>query len=133
MGSKRWTLARLKEWWQHTKGNINDAPDSMLPVPLDARIASTSGRFHKAPPLDRLVKAFGLEVGAGSELIGKFIGPHTTEDNVKIEGLDKVLDLRHMAGATVLFIDRGPTVGVVTLPKATDQVQKGDWIYYLVQ
>jgi len=123
--AERWTLARLREWWQSTKGDLHK--EALLPLPGNLP-QSLSKRFSKAPPLDRLVKAFGLEVTEGSELVGKYIGSHTTDDGKVIEGKDQVIDFRKFAGATVLFIDRGNEM--LKCPRAKDQVRQGDWVFY---
>mmetsp|Transcript_9303 Transcript_9303/g.21859 ORF Transcript_9303/g.21859 Transcript_9303/m.21859 type:complete len:589 (-) Transcript_9303:78-1844(-) len=124
---ERWTLPRLRDWWRTVKGNLDR--EALLPLPKNSP-QSRHTYFSKAPPLDRLVKAFGLQVTANSEFVGKYIGSHEREDGTRIEGKDQVIDFRKFAGATVLFIDRGSEL--VKLPSAKDQVQKDDWVYYLL-
>jgi len=90
---------------------------------------SVSTLFSKAPPLDRLVKAFGLQVTEDSDLVGKYIGSHF-KDGKLIKGPDLVVDFRKFAGATVLFIDREPEM--VKFPGAQTEVQLDDWIYIMI-
>jgi len=124
---ERWTLPRLRKWWQAVKGDLNR--EQLLPI-VSKTPTAPSRCFSKAPPLDRLVKAFGLEVTADSDLAGKYIGSHTAASGEVIEGRDKVIDFRRFAGATVLFIDRGAEL--VKIPSAKDSVRQGDWVYYLL-
>jgi len=125
---ERWTIATLEDWCARTKGaQHNDVKFKHLPG--KAEEGATASLFSKAPPLDRLVKAFGLQVTEGSDLVGKYIGSHKQNGEL-IRGADKVVDFRKFAGATVLFIDRLPQM--VKFPGAQDQVQKFDWIYIMI-
>jgi len=83
---ERWTIATLEDWCARTKGaQHNDVKFKHLPG--KAEEGATASLFSKAPPLDRLVKAFGLQVTEGSELVGKYIGSHD-KNGVLIRGPD---------------------------------------------
>merc|ERR1711879_882487 len=60
---------------------------------LSSSTASSDAKFCKATSVDRMVKAYGLDMHFFPELIGQTIGPQG-------------LDLRRQWGATLLFIDR---------------------------
>jgi len=124
----RWTMEQLEQWCAQTKA-AQHSDVAFKHLPGSAAERSTASNFSKAPPLDRLVKAFGLQVKEGSELVGKCIGSHY-KDGVLIKGPDKVIDFRKFAGATVLFIDREPDM--VKFPGAQDQVRVDDWIYIMI-
>jgi len=124
----RWTMEKLEEWCAKTRGaQHTDVEFKHLPGLAAER--ATARLFSKAPPLDRLVKAFGLQVKGGSEFVGKYIGSHY-QDGALIKGPDTVIDFRKFAGATVLFIDRQPEM--VKFPGAQDQVRVDDWIYIMI-
>jgi len=121
----RWTMQKLEEWCAEMQADQhNQVEFKQLPAGREAGAAERH-LFSKAPPLDRLVKAFGFQVKADSGLVGKYIGSHW-KDGELIKGID----FRKFAGATVLFIDREPHM--LKFPGARDKVKLDDWIYIMI-
>lgn len=114
---ERWTVTDLMEWLQQSVPLTPRRPRVEVESSESQR-CPISKNIQKVKKMDRIVKAYGLEMRQSSQF-STFIGKHVGPQGV---------DLRRQFGATLLFIDRCDE-SVIMVPDADVQIQCNDWLY----
>jgi len=125
----RWTLPQLDDWCDEVAATTDMLNEFEMIKAPERPVSLRPHKSHKAPVPDMLHRVRCLEVDVASSLIGKHVATHNTDDGQCVEG-DKVLDPVHWASASQLVIRRC-TGELVRVPKANQQIQQGDRLFFL--
>jgi len=125
----RWTLQQLHDWCDEVAATTDLLNEFEMIKAPERPVGLQPQKFHKAPMQDMLHRVRCLEVDVASSLIGKHVAAHNADDGHYVDG-DNVLDPGHWAGASQLVIRRC-TGELVRVPKAHQQIQQGDRLFFL--